>query len=256
MREFIRYAAGALACLVISGATVNAASLNERTVYNAPSTSSLKDGPVAVDPVLPAITWNGFYVGAHVGYMNANHEINVDERYDIDDGGGSENFNWLNLNGLNSSGAVGGVNGGYDWSNGSVLIGALAGYTWDAAETSLSAFGRFNATLKKENEWYVGARAGLIPWKHTAIYIGGAYIETEYELSSGGFKQSEDYQGFKALAGIETHISGGAFLKLEYQHNFLGDVTWLNEDGFKVTDTADEDIALIGVVYKIGAPQF
>lgn len=245
MRDFLRLASAVTLGLFAFNipTALNAADIRERSVYAAPGTASLKDGPVAIS-TLPAITWTGFYLGAHVGYGNANHEINVE----------GDSFNFLNLNGLNSSGVVGGVNGGFDYSNGRVLFGVLGGYTWDGMETSLSIFdGALRADLEKNDEWYIGGRAGIHPTQGTLIYIGGAYVQTEYELSAGGFKQTEDYDGFKALAGFEMHLGGGVFTKLEYQHNFLGDATWLNDDGAKITDTADEDIFLFGLHYKFGA---
>lgn len=223
------------------------------TFAGAAQATDLKgNSPFVAQPasVSNPVNWTGFYISGHVGYGNANHELDVNVR-----GYEGESFNLLNLDGLNSSGAVFGVSGGFDIKPGSVLFGVLAGYSWDNMETSLSIFdGAARATLEKEDEWYVGARAGILPWNNTLLYIGAAYVETSYELKAGGFRRDFDYQGVKALAGIETNISGGLFTKIEYQHDFYGDVTLFSGDDARVTDTLDEDKILFGLTYKFGAP--
>lgn len=227
-------------------ALVGAAAFSAHAADIRPST---KDTPAHLLPSAePQVNWTGFYAGATIGYGNANHEVSADYAYE----GGS--YNLLNLDGLSSSGLVGGMNAGFDIARGRVLFGVLGGYTFDGMETMFSAGdGGFKASLEKQDEWYLGARAGLLVSQQTLIYIGAAYVQTEYELSSGGFSLSKDYDGVKALAGIETHIGGGVFAKLEYQHDFYGDVDWVNEGGFKITDTLDEDKVLLGVSYKFGA---
>lgn len=219
-------------------------------VYN-----SYKDPPrAAVLESVPAIAWTGFYLGAQVGYGNANHEVDFDVNEEY---GGGESFNVFNLNGLNSHGAVGGLYGGFDWRRERIVIGALGGYTWTGMETTLSLFeGALDASLEKQDEWYVGGRIGALVWEHTLLYVGAAYVSTEYEASAraGGNSESisRDTDGVKVLAGIETNLSGGLFAKLEYQHDFYDDITWHSSEGGSVTSKLDEDKILFGVHYKFG----
>jgi len=246
MKKFLQVAWVIGTGLVLGGAAQAA------DVYN-----SYKDSPRAIVESVPAIAWTGFYFGGQVGYGNANHEVDVNVDYG-DGEGGSDSHNLFNLNGLNSHGVVGGVYGGFDWRRERIVMGALAGYTWTGMETTFSALdGAINASLEKQDEWYVGGRIGALLSESTLLYVGAAYVATEYEgtasiegRSVGSI--SRDYDGVKALAGIETNISGGLFAKLEYQHDFYGDVNWFDDGGVSVDDKADEDKILFGVHYKFG----
>lgn len=232
----------ALSALMVTGAV--ASDLNG---------GSLKDAPSFEAPAI--VNWSGVYLGVQGGYGNANHEVNVtgSDRYS------GKTFNLIDLDGLNSSGFVGGVNGGADIARGRFLVGVLGGYTFDNMKTDLSLFnGGAKFSLDKNNEWYVGGRAGYVVAPRTLAYIGAAYVQTEYELSGTGIKKnvSETYDGVKALAGIEYAVGGGLFAKIEYQHDFYGDVTWHESKTgsiAKVTDSLDEDKVLFGISYKIGA---
>lgn len=256
MRNTLR-AAIVLSMGLFSGHAAKAADVYQRDTFK--DTPSVSRATVTSEAT-PAI-WGGFYIGGHVGYGNANHEFDVREEDD-------KYFDAaLNLDGLNSSGFVGGLNTGYDVQRGRVVFGALGGYSWTGMETTASAsFGSNSATdsLEKQDEFYLGGRAGILVAKDVLAYAGAAWVHTEYEiggdlgreLREGRIATSQDYDGVKALLGVEMHIDGGVFAKLEYQHNFFGDVRWVNEDSLKVTDSLDEDIVLIGVSYKFNSTQF
>lgn len=229
----------ALSALMITGAV--ASDLN----------GSLKDSPSFEAPAV--VNWSGFYLGAQGGYGNANHEVSADAK------GDGQTFNLIDLDGLNSPGFVGGVYGGADLMRGRFLVGALGGYTLDNMSTEVSiGNGYVKGKLEKNDEWYVGGRAGYLVASKTLAYIGAAYVQTEYEASAkiGGQSVgslSKTYDGIKAIAGVEYAMGSGFFAKLEYQHDFYGDVTWYDSDCGKITDSLDEDKVLFGISYKIGA---
>lgn len=219
-------------------------------------TSSTKDAPLSLSVGNEtAVNWSGIYIGGQVGYGVGSHEIDANQTFQTEEG--PESFSLFNLNGLASSGLVGGINGGLDVQRGNVVIGALGGFTFTGMETTFDAFNnQFSATLKKQNERYVGGRAGILVTPKSLIYIGAAYVASEYKMTANveGFGAiSKDYDGIKPLVGIETVLRGGVFAKLEWQHDFYGDVTWINQNGLKITDTLDEDKFMLGVSFKFGA---
>lgn len=233
----------ATAAILLSGASVPALAAD---MFG----GSTKDEPPFSK--VETVRWSGIYLGAQGGYGNANHEVNVDIS------GGGKTFNLLDLDGINSRGFVGGVTGGADLARGRFLFGVLGGYSFNNIESQASIFnGGASAKLEKGDEWYVGGRAGVLVNPKTLLYIGAAYVHTDYTASASIGSTpvgslSQDYDGLKGLAGAEFVIGGGFFGKVEYQHDFYGDVTWFNKGGLKVTDSADEDKILGGIIYKIG----
>lgn len=205
---------------------------------------STKDTPGAF--AAPAnINWTGFYVGAHIGYGNANHQIDVEDT--------CCEFNVLSLGGLNSHGAIAGVDLGADIRRGRVVLGFLGSYDWSSMETTLSAFdGYFSAKLEKDYEWSIGGRGGILVDERNLAYILVAYTGTEYTLKSGDFEQSQDYQGVTVGAGWEHAFGDGWFGKAQYTHTFYGKEDWANEDCLKISDGLDEDKVTIGLNYKFG----
>lgn len=211
----------------------------------------MKDEPGTFES--PAmVNWTGFYIGVHGGYGNANHELTVDKSYKTE--GGTDTFNWLDLDGINSRGFIGGVNGGLDLSRGGWVFGVLGGYSFTNMESSLSvADGAAKWTLSKQDEWYVGGRVGRVVAPRTLVYLLAAYTQTEYELSGTGIddKPSQTYSGIKAGVGGEFALTNNIFLGMEYTHDFYGKQDWINEDGFKVSDSLDEDKIMATLKFKL-----
>lgn len=226
--------------------------LGSMTTVSAADVGSFKDNRAVtsapVDYVPVPSTWTGPYIGAQIGYGTANHEV------DATVSGDGQSYELFNLNGLGGTGAIGGVNGGFDFQRERVVFGPIGGYSFTGIETSLEiANGQLKATLEKGDEWHLGGRAGVLVTKSTLLYVGAAYVSTSYELSAtGGTSLERDYDGVKVLAGIETQIGRGISAKVEYQGNFYGDVDWLNENGLRVTDNLQEHAVLFGVNYKLG----
>ncbi|NJM35271.1 MAG: hypothetical protein HC850_11810 [Rhodomicrobium sp.] len=75
---------------------------------------SYKDAPAEY---APAFSWTGFYLGGHVGYGWADHDISSD------DGGFDETPGGI---GYDTDGIIGGGQIGYNWQTGNFVIGLEA----------------------------------------------------------------------------------------------------------------------------------
>lgn len=209
------------------------------------SATDLKDTKGPVLDTNKAVNWSGIWLGGHIGYGNANHEVDVSE----------DGFSFLNLDGLNSHGAVYGVDGGVDIARNGWVFGVLGGYDWSGMETELSVFdGAFGCSLENKGQWHAGGRVGRIVSSNVMLYGLIAYTQAKYELGCDGLdeKPSETYRGIRAGAGFEYALDGGLSLKGQYAHDFFEDKDWIKQDGFRVTDSLDQDIVTIGVSYKLG----
>lgn len=195
------------------------------------------------------VNWSGIWVGGTVGWGNANHNVTVEETYKGD------TYELLNFDGINSSGAVYGLEAGADLSRGGWLFGVLGGYDWTNMSTELSVFNNaFGCELSNEGQWFAGARVGRVISSRVMVYSMAAYTQAEYELGCSGLDEnpSETYSGLRLGVGGEYALDNGLFLNARYTHDFFGDVDWINEDGFKVTDSLDQDIVKLGVSFKFG----
>lgn len=159
------------------------------------------------------------------------------------------------IDGLNSHGFIGGGRIGYDRAFGRYLIGVFGGYDFSNMETMASIDGLGTLKLEKENEWTVGARAGVIVAPRTLVYGLAGYTQTEYKFSGAGGGFSQDFDGITAGGGIEFALSDKVFMGLEYTHTFYGKETLIDVSdelgSLKVTDKLDEDKIMATLKIKL-----
>lgn len=253
-------------------ATLAASSLALFMAVPASATDILGKGssdPTSSDYVAP-ISWNGFYVGARAGIGNANHDTTLDvyETQDFDKDGVTS-VDILTLDGLNSSGFVGGVNGGFDQQFGRFVVGVFGSYDWTNMETELGIFpgvGGPTYTLEKEDEWSVGVRGGFLVNQRTLVYLLAAYTETEYSLNGPGvdaagpaLNKEVTFAGVTAGGGIEFAITQNVYAGLEYTHFFGDEENWLDTcnavancpGGLRVSDDLSEDKIMATLKFKL-----
>jgi outer membrane immunogenic protein len=227
--------------------------------------------PTSADYVAP-ISWSGFYVGARAGIGNANHDVGLDiyETQDTDKDGVTS-VDILTLDGLNSSGFVGGVNGGYDQQIGRFVVGVFGSYDWTNMETELGIFpgvGGPTYTMEKEDEWSVGLRGGFLVNQRTLVYLLAAYTETEYSLNGPGvdkagpaLNKEVTFTGVTAGGGIEFAITQNIYAGLEYTHFFGDEENWLDTcngvakcpGGLRVSDDLSEDKIMATLKFKLNS---
>jgi outer membrane immunogenic protein len=184
----------------------------------------------------PVVVWSGFYLQGQGGYGKSQHNLTV-QSYDSSGTSDVGFVDILGLDGIGGDGFIGGGRLGYDLAMGRFLVGVFGEYNWSNIETelSLSGFpGSPTYTLEKENEWSVGARAGVIVAPRTLAYILAAYTETDYTINGPGVVAGRGYateqtlQGFTVGAGAEYALAGNVFLGLEGTYTFYDEAEWAN----------------------------
>lgn len=194
----------------------------KKILFTAAISAALLSGAHAADaiveqqPELPvaAYSWTGAYVGVFGG---------------ITAGQSDYEFTGAALSApgsldVSSSGALGGVQLGYDYQTGPWVFGAVADIAFTNHEASISGAGlEANSELK-----YLGtvrARAGYA-FDRTLFYGHGgfAYGESEFEVTDGFSSISGDKgrTGFTVGAGIEYAFTDQISFQTEYSYVDLG----------------------------------
>lgn len=170
---------------------------------------------------------------------------------------GGESREIGSIDGLNSSGFIGGGRVGYDHAVGRFLVGLYGEYNFSSMETTANIAGVGSFDITKEDEWSVGGRVGYIVAPRTLAYILAAYTQTEYSVGgldnpavsatfdkrSGG----STFDGITVGGGVEFALAANVFLGLEYQHTFYGEEKLLDlyntaaNVGISANDDLDED---------------
>ena len=70
-------------------------------------------------------------------------------------------------------------------------------------------------SLKLNDSWSIGGRAGYLMKPDTLVYVLGAYTQADFGFPSG-FNNSS-FPGYSVGGGIETRICSNWFLKGEYR---------------------------------------
>ena len=128
-------------------------------------------GPVLITPAIAAdiepiieeaaaYNWTGFYVGAHVGYG----EADVNGEFDQEDTG--------LIFGLEPNGLIGGVHAGFDWQISSFVLGVEGDFSWadweDEGRTKMiedPAHTVYEPTPEDVQAWRDAAAPLLDAWK-------------------------------------------------------------------------------------------
>lgn len=147
----------------------------------------------------PIYTWNGFYVGGHLGGVTSSEDVSVD------------GFNVLSTN---PSGFLGGVQAGYNYQIApNWLIGIEGELSWTSASGSSLGF-------NSDHNWYdtLDGRLGYVmgPW---LLYAkgGAAWMNADYSVP--GVSINVTRTGWNIGAGAEFMLAPQWSAKAEY--NFL-----------------------------------
>lgn len=202
----------------------------------------------AADIVPPAApTWTAIHIGVGGGgawnTYDANSELFIDpwspvipEFIGIDsDDGKFYGFGTVEIGAdyqFEDTGFVVGILGSYDF-NGS-----------NSAETDSFSFaedGAIGGDIESElkDTWFLGGRAGFAFNDTSLIYALGGYTWAKGKVKSllgfdfdgagsdfGEIDEDDNVDGWTAGAGIEQLLTENISLKIEYRHDFLGDVSW------------------------------
>jgi outer membrane immunogenic protein len=241
-------------------------------------TAGAADMPVKAPPLAPqpVWSWTGFYIGGNVGAGWANGNTSAAAAFPPV----AEDPFTISLHG---TGAVGGVQAGYNWQiNPSVLIG-LEG-DWDAANINASNSltpltvggvpfpGPVTATASRNVDWLASIRGRLgITFNQTLLYVtgGGAWSRMSFaacqncNLAGGPISYPTAFSAIKSGgvvgAGIEQAIAANWSVRAEYlYYRFDGaSSTAFPNPGAFVSDTwarPSVQTVRVGVNLKLGGP--
>lgn len=192
--------------------------------------------------------WRGFYGGVVAGQSLGVASIRVGD--DID---------YLNHEGLGSSGWTGGVVAGYNLNvTERILLGIEAG----AYASTLRSF--IGSALEEDglegtNDWWVDARirAGYLPSQQAMVYgfVGATRTHSTIALLDNGVPVDEsplDRNGATFGAGIEAQLTDDVLVRAEYAYTVLeaADLVVGIPDAGSMAQT--QQTATVGLLYRFG----
>ena len=183
--------------------------------------------------VTPAFNWTGFYAGVHAGGGWADYNASFN---------GNQQFQ------KTGSGALGGVQVGYNYQINQFVIGAQTDMAYTGIQASATA--PTGLDVKGETHWLgtTTVRAGYAADTWLFYAKGGlAYAETEANFRI--FSQSGWNTGWVAGAGIEKAFTPHVTGFLEYNYLDLGD---LDVDTSKGSASVSQSFntVKVGINYK------
>jgi outer membrane immunogenic protein len=142
----------------------------------------------APTPVFAPYSWTGPYVGANLGYQwgDVTHST------------------------ANPAGGIFGLQAGYNWQSGQLVVGAETDLQWSNAED--------NASGKNfSNSWF-GTTRGRVGYamNNVLLYGTGGLAYGDLELITGGHSQSRTPFGWTLGAGAEVGLTPNWTAKVEY----------------------------------------
>jgi outer membrane immunogenic protein len=142
------------------------------------SAANAADMAVKAAPSAPAYNlWTGPYLGAHVGIARMNSDCNMLGPYNYYSCGYSAETGSLVTR---DTSIAGGVQGGYDWQDGSFVYGVVADWTWTGLKHSQSLQQSFG--FKAQVDWLASFRGRMgLAVDRTLVYVTGG-------LALGGVK--------------------------------------------------------------------
>ena len=134
-------------------------------------------------------TWTGPYIGANIGYQFGNTSF----------------FN------LEPSGVAGGVQGGYNWQFGQIVVGGEADFQFSGADDTTFAAYKFS------NPWFGTVRARLgYAMNNILFYATGGFAYGKGELDYLGFSEDHILGGWSVGAGLEVGLTRNLSARAEY----------------------------------------
>lgn len=194
---------------------------------------------VAYSPA-PAFSWDGFYVGANVGYAWGTGRVAVPAQSVSGD----------------YDGFLGGIQAGYNAQFGALVVGLetdlqLSGI--DYSRTFATVAG--NVTTKSDLKWFgtTRARLGYAADRFMPYITGGvAYADNKISATNAGatLSESKTHWGWALGAGVEAAVTNNVSLKAEYLYVDLERKTYFSAFGGGFRADADFHIGRVGLNYR------
>lgn len=155
--------------------------------------------PYAGPAAYPANVWTGPYIGANLGYQIGSV------------------YNW----GAEPNGIAGGVQAGYLWQSGQIVLGAEVDLQASAAEDTFAGY-------KFTNPWF-GTIRGRFGYALNNILLYGTAGLALGQLNVEGFGGSESnlLGGWTVGAGLEVAFTQHVSVRAEYLYTDLSDTNYV-----------------------------
>lgn len=200
-----------------------------------------------VEPMPIATSWEGFYLGAHIGAGQAD----IQGVYDKDDTSTEIDFNRIDL-----SGVLGGAHVGYNWDFGSWIVGVEADVSamdWfgaaQAADSSEEAEGEFDllSSVRARVGVPVGAdRRGLLYATGGFAFPDASLLICESGCASSTTQVNVDLDDVGGVvgAGFEWAATDSVRLRFETLYYFFDDSDLLEDGGNPLDEATAEGVGL------------
>lgn len=203
--------------------------------------ASLASGAALAEPY----DWNGFYLGANLGYGAAESPA-FDPNANFDS---------------NPKGMIGGAQLGYNWQIEQYVIGVETDFSGSGmSDENTSALSQFSGEEKINSFGTLRVRFGVLPVDNLLLYgtagIAGANVEytTHFAYGEGGSmyypaSQHSTQFGWTVGAGAEYGLSESLTVKAEYLYLILEDdsLVDVNSDG-----TLDNNWDTRANIFRVG----
>jgi len=201
--------------------------------------------PVAVAPIY---NWTGFYIGGHVGWAQAEHDVSFDPIF----GFGGRSFDTGSADGFLGGGQV-----GFNYQVGQFVFGVEGQFSW----TDLSRrddFGIAGLSLDRDINWLatIAGRFG-VAFGNALLYGKGgvAFMDWSATACVAGFgcgTASDTETGWMVGVGLEYGFTPNWSAKIEYNFMRFDDVGTNVFGGSGIHNDVDINVVKGGINYRFG----
>ena len=188
------------------------------SMYAAQSVSAADLGIKAPPPAPLLPTWTGFYLGAHVGAGWGTVESDANLGSAISALIGAPIGLNIPVASHSVNGFLGGVQGGYNWQTGIMVLGIEGDFTWSGMDGNAPCIVIFNCHAKTDWMADITGRLGVVVDK-ALIYIKGGVAWADNSYSLGNVITTPG--GSFALNGSAGDTQTGGLLGIGVEYAFM-----------------------------------
>jgi len=203
--------------------------------------------PIEATPIAipPSFSWEGVYIGGQIGGAWSDSDV-------------ASRTPFVSRYSTDTSGVIGGLYAGYNFSlGGDLILSAETDFIWTALDDSVTTTVGGTDTQAKMDQKWAGAtrmRAGLAMDRFLPYLAAGyAYTRIDSQVrpdaSLPGFANSKTLSGWTVGVGADYAVLDNVLLRAEYRYSDYGDKVY--DDGansYKI-DYKTNDLR-VGVAYK------
>jgi len=199
--------------------------------------------PGRTGPVMLPFTWAGPYFGLNIGGQWTADKVSTASSGPAFFAGEAQSLDAMSPGTVNSAGAIGGMQAGYNWQFDQAVVGLEVDFNGATATGNRSVIGIFNApagtgfTTTVQQPMFISTVRPRVGWTfdHVMVYATAGYAFATYQVVDSynfivGFPGTQSdvtakLSGWTAGAGVEYAFYRGMSLKLEYLYLGMGTFT-------------------------------